>query len=228
MMSEKEYDEKVKLWENERKKYNLQYPSEDVVRFLKRFGEGAGQKCVVDYGCGSGRHIKLMKDIGFGRIVAIDTNEGCLELTKKNLGDYSGIEFIRNKRVELPIEDESVDVLVAWGTLFYFGENERNSNLRILRSKLKNGGVLIADYRGANDSLYAAGKEIEKDMFILDERAGDLCGIPYWFCNERNLRKLYEQNGFRILELQRINRHIKNLTMIDEHYIVWVEKNEGH
>lgn len=229
MLTEKEFDERVKLWESERKKYNLQYPSEDVIRFLKKFSDDADKKCVVDYGCGSGRNTKLMKDMGFGRIIAVDANEGCLALTRENLGNVPGIEYVCNKRLELPLDDASVDVLVAWGTLFYFTNADRICNLRILRSKLKNKGVMIADYRGTGDSLYGAGTEIEEDVFLLDEkRGGDLAGIPYWFCNEAQLRNLYEQNGFRILEMQKIDRYMKNLTNLDEHYIVWAEKYEGN
>ena len=62
--------------------------------------------------------------------------------------------------------------------------------------------------------MYGSGKEIEKDLFCLDEKVGDLKGMIYWFCSREELTSLYcKTNGFEIYNLEQKDYLIHNLSI---------------
>lgn len=215
----------MRLWEEERKKHDLVYPDENVVRYLhKNFSTGKG-KTILDFGCGSGRNTVVMADMGF-KICAVDYNDVCLKLTREKMEQkgYKNVTYMRNQRSDIPVEDMGVDVIVAWGALFYFNETDRHKNFIELHRVLKPGGVFLADFRTKDDSMYKKGREIEKDLFILDDTNGDLAGINYWFCSEDEVRKLYSIHGFEIVNLEKKEFWSNNMMNRNSHWHVWARK----
>lgn len=82
-------------WNKDRAMFNLMYPAEDVVKFLKRNYKQPEDKTILDFGCGSGRNTVLMSDMGFEKIIAMDYNEDCLKLTKEKLLGKNNVEYIK-------------------------------------------------------------------------------------------------------------------------------------
>lgn len=224
MLSE-ENKREMKLWEEERKKHDLKYPDENVVRYLhKNFVSGRGKR-ILDFGCGSGRNTLVMADMGFD-IFAVDYNETCLDLTREKLSriNYDRVTYIQNIRSDIPIANAYLDVIVAWGALFYFNEKDRNENFKELNRVLKPDGLLLADFRTKDDFMYKKGREIEEDLFILDDSAGNLAGLNYWFCSEGKLRSLYAIHGFEIVNIEKKELIVNNLQTRNSHWHVWARK----
>lgn len=215
----------MQLWAEERKKHDLKYPDEYVVRYLnKKFCTGTGKR-ILDFGCGSGRNTVVMADMGF-EIYAVDYNEVCLELTREKLErlDYNNVTYLKNTRVEIPVQSDHVDCIVAWGALFYFNANEREENLQELHRVLKKDGYLFADYRTKDDFMFGQGREIEQDLFVLNENMEHLAGINYWFCSEDEIRNLYHRNGFVIENLEKKEFLTDNMSRNNSHWHVWAKK----
>lgn len=143
MVSDEMRKKEKARWAEDRAFTNLQYPAEEVVRFLKRNFKNAKDKSILDFGCGSGRNIVPMIDMGFREIVAMDYNEGCLELTRKKANNHPCLRCIRNERLEIPLPSECLDGVVAWGALFYFTNDERDYFLREIYRVLKMGGDIL-------------------------------------------------------------------------------------
>lgn len=224
-MLEEENKIEMELWAKERKKHDLKYPDENVVRYLHRnFSTGEG-KYILDFGCGSGRNTLVMADMQF-HIYAVDYNDICLSLTKEKMDkiNYEKITYLKNTRTDIPIDSESLDCVVAWGALFYCNQADRNAIFGELNRILKKGGLFLADFRTKEDSLYQQGREIEKDLFILNASADNLEGINYWFCKEEELRLLYQSYGFEIVNIEKKELYTDQMQKRNSHYHVWAKK----
>jgi SAM-dependent methyltransferase len=72
---------------------------------------------VVDLGSGAGIDVFLAaKEVGpTGKVIGVDMTDAMLEKARKNAsqGGYENVEFRKGKIEELPIEDESVDVIIS-------------------------------------------------------------------------------------------------------------------
>lgn len=215
MMNNKE------LLKNDRVIHNLRYPDEDVIKFL--FQTKAYGNRVLDFGCGSGRNTIVMADLDL-EICAMDYNKECLDLTKEKVCDYKKIRYVVNEETEIPLEDECIDRIVAWGALFNLNSDKEKKLLNELRRVLCNGGLLLADYRAVDDSLYWKGKEIDKNLFVLDETCGSLSGISYAFKSEQDIVNMYEQCGFSIINLEKKQQWTNSMSVCNSHYIVWAKK----
>lgn len=217
--------EERKNFLKDRVKYNLVYPAEEVIRMLKHYCKNPETSTILDFGCGSGRNIRPMLDMGFKKIIATDYNEECLELTRNNLGEKKhNVEYLKNNRKQIPLSDNSLDCMVAWGVLFYFTQTEREEFTKEIYRVLKPNGILIADYRGMDDNLYDKGEAIGQNLYLLDDRAGSLSKIVYWFCNDKDLKKLYESNGFIITTMERKVQYVNNLSEVVDHYYIIAKK----
>lgn len=223
-ITEMERKKEQELWGKERALFDLKYPAEEVVKFLKKNFKTPQTKTVLDFGCGSGRNTIPMVDMGFGKVIAMDYNRECLELTKEKIKLAKNVTYIQNERMEIPLESNSVDCIVAYGALFYFAEQERAAFAGELYRVLKKDGLILADFRGLEDGMFGMGQELEPNMFLLDERAGALQKMIYWFCDDRDLRQLYEACGFTIENMERKLQWTNNLKDKVDHYIVWLKK----
>lgn len=223
-ITEMERKKEQELWGKERALFDLKYPAEEVVKFLKKNFKTPQTKTVLDFGCGSGRNTIPMVDMEFGKVIAMDYNRECLELTKEKIKSAENVTYIQNERMEIPLDDNSVDAIVAYGALFLFAEQERAAFAGELYRVLKKDGLILADFRGLEDGMFGMGQELESNMFLLDERAGALQKMIYWFCDDRDLHQLYETCGFTIENMERKLQWTNNLKDKVDHYIVWLKK----
>jgi SAM-dependent methyltransferase len=103
------------------------------------------QSIIVDFGCGYGRIVKELTDLGFENISGFDTSKELIARgkTENNLSLY----HIENP-TDIELEDNSVDCILLIAVLTCIPSNEgQNSLIHLLRSKLKKGGILyISDY----------------------------------------------------------------------------------
>lgn len=214
------------LWGKERSLHNLQYPAEEVIRFLKANCKRPQGKIILDFGCGNGRNTIPMVDMGFEKIIAMDYNKECLELTREKTKSADNIDYIQNQRMEIPLADNSVDCIVAYGALFYFLSQERTAFAKEMYRVLRPGGIVLADFRGLEDELFGMGRKVESHMFLLDERAGALQNMVYWFCNGKDLYQLYHSSGFTVKNIERKLQWVNNMKHKVDHYLIWLQKSQ--
>ncbi len=212
------------LWAADRKQHGLRYPDENVIRFLKRtFEDGSGVR-LMDFGCGSGRNETVMMDMGF-EIYAVDYNEKCLNMTREVAEErkYNKIRYILNDKTDIPVDDGVIDCFVSLGGLFYFNREERDRFWSEMHRILRRGGVVFADFRAVDDSMYGKGIKLEKDFYCLED-SGSLSGINYWFCDEKTLRDLFSDHGFTIYNLEKRDYYRDNMNRRNSHYFVYARK----
>jgi SAM-dependent methyltransferase len=137
-------------------------------RFLNK------QSIIVDFGCGYGRIVKELTDLGFENVSGFDTSKELIARgkTENNLALY----HIDNP-TDLKLDDNSVDCIILFAVLTCVPSNEGQSSLiKLLQSKLKKGGIIyISDYYIQEKSVeveryeYLNGDENNFGVFKLPE-----------------------------------------------------------
>ena len=114
----KEFEETKKFWASEIVKANLAWPDEFVIRFVKRNYKPDPHVRILDYGCGGGRNTVALAFGGY-HCIAMDYNQEALELVRAKL-DASirdKVRMVLNTGLEIPVEQASVDAIIADGSL---------------------------------------------------------------------------------------------------------------
>lgn len=170
-----------------REKSGLLYPDENLVRMISAAAgnlKPAG-KTALDIGCGSGRHLLLLEDFGFQKIIGLDYSLNSLALSKR----FDNSLLINADMEELPIADFSVDVAVCWGSLHYSDKTSfYKKNSEIFRI-LKKGGYLFGTLRSSRDTYMRKGAEISTGVWVTD--LDDIKGSTVSFYDENELYKAY-------------------------------------
>ncbi len=100
-------------------------------------------KTVLDYGCGAGENSVLIASHGAQRVIGIDISPELIELGEKRLalhGFASNAELRVGSAHELPVEDESIDVVFGMAILHHL--DLRLASREVFRV-LKKGGRAI-------------------------------------------------------------------------------------
>jgi SAM-dependent methyltransferase len=117
------YSEKDQNWFM--RQLNRRFRSDIVRRYLMtlRYAEAIGARCVLDVGCGSGRYLTALAELGVERLVGIDLSAAMLELARKQLATVPSVD------IELVCADfmrwsteERFDLVVAMGFFDYQSE----------------------------------------------------------------------------------------------------------
>ncbi len=134
------------------------------------------QSRIVDFGCGYGRIVKQLTDLGFENVCGFDTSKELIArgISSNNLDLY----YIDNPK-ELKLEDNSIDCIILFAVLTCIPSNEGQKDLmRLLISKLKKGGIIyISDYYLQENSVeveryeYLNGDQNNFGVFKLPEGA---------------------------------------------------------
>lgn len=170
----------------------LSYPDENLVRLIRkslsRFGELAGITA-VDVGCGSGRHLKLLSELGIPRTIGMDASYNALSISRK----WRPGLLLQADNMHLPLKDGSADIVIAWGSLHYNVKEDLSPMLQEISRVLKKGGALFATLRSSRDTYLKKGKHLGDDTWVTD--LGDIHGSIASFYNEDELRKAFSSFG---------------------------------
>lgn len=114
-------------------RHQLRYPAEHVVRWLASLPTHEGE--ALDIGCGSGRHLNLMADYGYAA-TGIDTTD---------------TGFIRGDMCDLPFDDSSFDIALAYAVFYYATLTDADKAIAEMHRVLKPGGHALAVVRSTAD-----------------------------------------------------------------------------
>ena len=171
-----------KLWRG------MKYPDSEVVALAHRYARPTSKGDVaIDLGCGPGRHLKLLADMGY-MAIGIDNDEAMVSTARENgccvrlmdAGDYSAVEH-------------SVKLVLAWGFVMVVEDGPE-----IIAGY--NPEIVIADWRTFGNSCYSwPENEILSESRRRIVRAGHgLDGMVYNFhkisdCNIAGYERIFIQ-----------------------------------
>ena len=218
------FEEARNGWMKEVTRAQLEYPDENVVRFIASRRRIKDNARLLDFGCGAGRHSVAATKMGY-RVTAMDCNSECIDMTFKRIKDNFGIEIptMKNEYADVPSADKSFDYIVSWGTIFC---NKKSACIEIMEEfnrVLDDGGEVFADWRTQDDYLYGCGQEIEKDFFHLDESSGRP-GFLYYFPSLETIKDIYSEGGFEVTNVEKYEFTQLNMTRLNSWYHVTAKK----
>lgn len=194
-----------RAWSRALAENKLLYPDERVVAFLARTFPDIEENLArnaLDIGFGSGRHLKLLLDYGFqtyGIDYAHEAVSRCWNLFEGRIdkgslvhGDFRSCPF--------PL---AFDAIVAWGVVFLTPPNEMTESLRAMGKMLASGGRIFANFRTKENYHFGLGREIAKDCYILDGRAGAYNEMCYTFTDEDDVNSLADSAGLAVVHIEK-------------------------
>ncbi len=136
----------------------------------------------IDLGCGSGAFTdSVARAVGkTGKVYAVDIQPNMLKQLERKLAkpenqDITNVELIHASAYELPLEDETIDLVYLVGVLQEIPD--RGRALREMRRVLRPGGILAVtemlpdpDYPWRSTTI----KIGEREGFIVDAKFGNL------------------------------------------------------
>ena len=199
------YEEITKNTSSQFLNNNPKYPDDRVVAHVIRFLRSSTTKVcnfkAIDIGCGAGRHIKLLNDLGFDAY-GIDYAENVEDvviqefpsINKNNIfhGDYRNYNF-----------SIKFDLIISWGVVFQCRKSEIYSNLSKLEDLLVENGQLILNFRSKNNWFYGLGEKIEEDTFLIDERGKEYLNYIYCFLEKNEIDEIVHKCKFKIVDCEK-------------------------
>lgn len=161
----------------------------------------------VDVGCGSGRNLVGLANVGFEHVIGIDHNPELLDEARANLSALNvSTECVCGDLNRLPLADESADLSVSWGVMFVLGGRKASQQgLLELKRVTREGGMIITDWRTSADALAKhVGDVVEPSTIILaDSAPSNLGGLTYSFWDRDEIESFHDYAGLRIERMLR-------------------------
>lgn len=214
------------IWEKHFENIRLDYPNEEVVRFLAKYKNIYANGNMLDWGCATGRHTMLGCKFGY-HVYAVDYVKNCVDITKAKIEkelpqDCRGKveKYIVNQDIDIEeVLDASMDIILAWGILFY---NNRDNQLQMIKNMyrmLKKGGRAFCDFRTERDSAYMNSllnnETDEKGTVQLKTGTRGKEGLLWHVAPLEELEKMFADAGLvmenvELYEFTENNREIRN------------------
>ena len=206
-------------WDNHytRRKSGLLYPDENLVRLLNKSIRDPGRMTAVDLGCGSGRHLKLLSEIGISHIIGLDSSHGALIVSRKTGQPL----LVQGDNMQLPLKDGSADIIIAWGSLHYNVKSDLAPMLAEILRILKKDGHLFATLRSSRDTYLKKGTHLGNDTWITDLQ--DISGSTASFYNESEIRNelsIFKEYSYGLIERTLVG----DISSLISHWIIHARK----
>jgi trans-aconitate methyltransferase len=152
--------------------------SHNINALLKNI-EGNAPFTILDFGCGPGRDLKTLKELGHNPFGLEGCEEFCLMAR-----EYSECEVYQQNFIDIDLAPQFYDGIFANASLFHVPREHLSDLMNRLHSSLKKGGVLFSSNpRGSGEDLdgtrYANFMEIEEYKAIVEEAGFELIDHYY-------------------------------------------------
>ncbi len=156
------------------------------------------EKVVLDVACGSGYGSKLLADAGAKKVYGVDASKEAINYAT-NTYSHDKVEFQVGKAENLPIKDQSIDVLVTFETIEHVKRYEKF--LSEIKRVLKPEGLMILST--PNEEVYPEGNHFHLKEFTKKELEDILqANFKYnlfFFQDNWVINRLSPESGFKEL-----------------------------
>ncbi|MBX2926542.1 MAG: methyltransferase domain-containing protein [Saprospiraceae bacterium] len=179
------------------------YYQKEITNFLQ---DTDRSKPILDIGCGDGRFTKILVDLGFEKIVCLDSDYrllSSLNTHAKELGFREKLCIIHTDADELPFNPETFSAILAIGVLYYLNENQKSAIENIYRLLINNGVFILSEpeiegmmFRTLVFENLNATIEILEDR-LFKESQGDST-FKFQIKSKKELQAIIEHSGFSV------------------------------
>ncbi len=124
-----------------------------------------------------------------------------ISLKAVNLGTslYPKLVFMVSDVVDLPLREESFDVVIALYILNLFLPREINTIFKKITTILNPKGLFCANFLSIDDAEFGIGREIQTNTFLHPD------GQLVHFFTEEEVRKMFKYHNFKLKKLMKID-----------------------
>lgn len=200
-----------------RKEYSPENPDRIVVNLASIFEKRKADR-VLDLGCGTGRHLIYLADLGFEAYGA-DISETGLKIAKKRLRSRKlEAKIMKCDMKSIPLRDSCFEAVICVRTIYHQKQKEIQKTISEIQRVLKKNGLFLANFHSKRSSKYGKGTKVEEDTFMQEN--GPEKGVLHHFVDEDELSELFRD--FKIVDLETKEKTIESY--LRSHFNVLAEK----
>ncbi len=189
----------------------LDYPSEEVFRFLTSCRQVLDEGLAVDVGCGTGRHLAMLRAFGFEPYGADTSPEALSQAAQHG-------EVVSADMTDLPYPDEMFDLALCMAVAFYGDRDNLFATSAEIRRVLKPGGHLLMSLRSERDWRIKAGEMIAPNTVVFDIPDDLEDGMTVYHVTREDITEL--TTGWKGANVELDEHTRENMTRFESHYIV--------
>lgn len=172
---------------------------EPTVYIRKCFEKQSRNSRVLDIGCGAGRFLHLLSEMGFSDLTGLDLSFSGVKHVKKHVSEA---KTIQTDATSLPFKEDSFDIVLMVGIVYEIEDKKAHYKVfEEIHRVLRQGGLFIF----VNNSPYNLGEKI----FTLTEsfklKKTDKEFFFVWRYTYNDVRKLSKKAGLSIIETVKCN-----------------------
>jgi ubiquinone/menaquinone biosynthesis C-methylase UbiE len=156
-------------WNNAHKNQWLHSHSQHQTGFAEEVNRAIKPRSkILELGCGEGNDSIYFAEQGHV-VTATDFSDEVIKQNKQRHAN-SSLKFLeQDNSQKLPFEDNSFDIVYARLSLHYFTDKTTRAIFEEIKRVLRPNGKLYFMCKSTDDPIHGKGKEIEADMFELDD-----------------------------------------------------------
>lgn len=161
------------------------------------------RKSVLDLGCGDGKYLKFLQDVGFS-VSGIDSSPAAIKMARKALGRTA--ELQTKNIYTAPLAPKKYDLVISVAAIQHGTKSSIKQLVdRIYKSLVSEGKIFITFPRSTSLKRWATfGKTKEIDPGTYIPLLGPEKGLPHSFYEKKELQKLFSR--FENVKVVRDNR----------------------
>ncbi|HOK41696.1 MAG TPA: class I SAM-dependent methyltransferase [bacterium] len=195
------------------KGYGAYYPSEEIIRFIKK--NNIVDKKILDLGCGNGRHLILLEREGNNKVFGID---GSIYALKNSL--YHKKKFLVSDFLYLPFKKESFDVIIDYISLTLNTTFEIRIILQQLNYILKKNGILFSVVLGQKTDGIKSGYKLDEHTYKNIKYGIARGKRKVHFFTIKEIKQLLKLFGFKLTSLDITYKSCDNRQYFYEEYTI--------
>jgi tellurite methyltransferase len=177
-----------------------------------------GARRVLDVGTGVGRHALAYARAGFDVVATDASSTGLDELIRSAGTEGLEIDTRLAAFTALPLEDASVDHILAWNVLYHGDGDVVAAALGECRRLLRPAGTLQLTMLSKRHRAYGIGREVRPDTFVDDTSTSDK-RHPHFYADAVALTAMLAEAGFETLSLSDVDPESRT----EFHWVVLAE-----
>jgi len=190
-------------------------PSKDVFQFMFHL-KNHKQNKVYDLGCGIGRNLFFLMDMGF-EVYGSDYSPDAVSEVNKRLCEN---RVKHESMIEITELDKSYDAVIACNVVYHAYLSDMVKALENIHRILKPLGSLLITFQSRKSPSYK--KELEVEPWTIVKNKGNEKDIPHHYVDRDEIFLLL--SDYDIVELSYIEHEYDNLNFKGCHYVVTAMK----
>jgi len=202
-----------KIDQKEREYWSV--PSKDVFQFMFHLKDRGHHK-IYDLGCGIGRNLFFLLDMGFDVYGSEYSIDAVKEVNEKLIKLGYSQRVKHESMTEISEDDKSYDAVIAYNVVYHAYFSDMVKALDNIYRILKPNGSLLITFQSKRSPVYNAKYEVGTGTVIKKE--GHETGIPHHFVDREEI--IFLLKNYSILEISHIEHEYNYIKDKGCHFVV--------